>query len=174
MVAGLEPDCARKRFPRCQGIRPAGGNQEKKQMSSGKITIAATTFACMTLVSFGWSASAQAQDKQPKVSTHQVSRHVATGPQRHYRHVARGYYNPNPVAVGADLAAGAIDTAGAVAAGAINTAGAIAGAPFGAYASDPYPGPGGYYASSAWGDYDCRLPHAWDCRPYAAKDWSKP
>lgn len=137
-----------------------------------KITIAATTFACMTLVSVGWSeqrgvslgiASAQAQAGHQK-----ASRHVAAGPHRHWRHA---YGAANPVAAGADLAAGAIGTAGAVAAGAIDTAGAIAGAPFGVYPGGPYAGPGGYYAASAWGDYDCRIPHAYDCRPYASKDW---
>ena len=31
----------------------------------------------------------------------------------------------------------------------------------------------GYYAPSAWGDFDC-VPSFPGCRPYAAKDWSKP
>lgn len=31
----------------------------------------------------------------------------------------------------------------------------------------------GYFGSSPWGDYDCSPGYA-GCRPYAAKDWSKP
>jgi hypothetical protein len=31
----------------------------------------------------------------------------------------------------------------------------------------------GYYAPSQWGDFDCQ-PDFPGCRPYAAKDWSKP
>ena len=32
---------------------------------------------------------------------------------------------------------------------------------------------GGYYQPSAWGDFEC-VPSYPGCRPYAAKDWSKP
>jgi hypothetical protein len=32
---------------------------------------------------------------------------------------------------------------------------------------------GGYYQPSEWGDFDC-APSYPGCRPYAAKDWSKP
>lgn len=132
-------------------------------MILGRIAVAATTFVCMTLVSLGWSeqhgvslsiASAQAQAKHPR-----ASKHMAAGSHRHYGRVSRGY-GPNPVAAGAGLAAGAVDTAGALAFGAIDTAGAIAAAPF-----------GGYYAPGTWGDYDCR-PGYPGCRPYAQKDWS--
>ena len=70
----------------------------------------------------------------------------------HHHHRAAG-----PVAAGVELAAGAAETAGAVAA-----------APFGGR-----PVAGGYFSSSAWGDYDCS-PGSAGCRPYAAKDWSKP
>ncbi len=149
-------------------------------MSPGKIAIAATTFACMTLVSFGWSeqrgvslsvASASAQTNHSHASRHQASRHMAVASShRHGRRVVRGY-GPNPVAAGANLAAGAVNTAGAVAAGAIGTAGAIAAAPFsGTYAAAP--GWGGYYAPGTWGDYDCS-PGYGDCRPYAEKNWAK-
>jgi hypothetical protein len=141
-------------------------------MNSGRMAIAATSFACMTLVSIGWSAqhgvslsvaSAQAQTEQPR-----VSKHIAATSHRHGQRIARGH---GPVAAGADLAAGAVDTAGALAAGAIGTADALAfaaTAPFGAPAVQ-----GGYYAPSAWGDYDCNPGYA-GCRPYAAKEWSKP
>jgi hypothetical protein len=126
----------------------------------------------MTLISFGWSeqrgvslsvASAQAQTHHTQASRHMAASH------RHGRRVVRRGYGPNPVAAGAGLAAGAVNTAGALAAGAIGTAGAIAAAPFrGAYAADP--GWGGYYAPGNWGDYDCR-PGYPGCRPYAEKDW---
>ena len=142
-------------------------------MSLGRIAVAATTFACMTLLSFGWSgqhgvslgiASAQAQTDQP-----QASKHMAAGSHRHGQRVVRRGYGPNPVAAGADLAAGAADTAGELAAGAIGTA----AAPFGgSYAQTPGPD-SGYYAPSAWGDFDCRPGYA-GCRPYGSKDWSKP
>ena len=82
--------------------------------------------------------------------------------------MVRGYAAPNPVAAGADLAAGAVNTADALAFSAIDTAGAIVSAPFGG----AYAGPG-YYAPGTWGDYDCR-PGYPGCRPYASKDWSKP
>jgi len=141
-------------------------------MNSGRMAIAATTFACMTLVSFGWSEQrgvslgiekAQAQTSQPR-----ASRHVAATSHRHGQRIARGH---GPVAAGADLAAGAVDTAGALAAGAIGTANALAFAapsPVGAPALQ-----GGYYAPSAWGDYDCSPGYA-GCRPYGSKDWGKP
>jgi hypothetical protein len=158
-------------------------------MSPGKIAVVAVTFACTTLLSVGWSgqhgvslsverAQAQANESSAATPKKRVS-HVATpkkqvadvSHRRHWR-AAQGY-SPNPVAAGAGLAAGAVNTAGAVAAGAINTAGAIATAPFGGpYPNGPYAGPGGHYASSAWGDYDCR-PGAAGCRPYASKDWSR-
>ena len=32
---------------------------------------------------------------------------------------------------------------------------------------------GGYYEPSEWGDFEC-VPTYPGCRPYAAKDWSKP
>jgi hypothetical protein len=144
-------------------------------MNFRRLAVAATTFACMTLLSLGWSeqrgvslgiTSAQAQTNHPK-----ASKHMAAGSHRHGRRVVRGY-GPNPVAAGADLAAGAADTAGAVAGGVIGTAGAIAAAPFGgSYAA--IPGGDGYYAPSAWGDFDCRPGYA-GCRPYGAKDWGKP
>ena len=160
-------------------------------MSSGKIAVAAAAFASVTLLSFGWSAqhgvslsvaTAQAKEGREMASKH-VARHAArVSPRRDARmahrtygerRVGRPYYGPNPVQAGADVAAGAVNTAGAVAAGAIGAAGAIAAAPFGAgpYAMGPgYEGP--YYASSAWGDYECRPGVGpYDCRPYASKDW---
>ena len=32
---------------------------------------------------------------------------------------------------------------------------------------------GGYYEPSEWGDFEC-VPSYPGCRPYSAKDWSKP
>ncbi len=160
-------------------------------MNPGRIATAATTFACAALLSLSWSVgSAQAVEKaEARVGHAKVSKHVAVS-HRHMRYAGRGYargygrapgygprrgygYGPNPVQAGADIAAGAVNTAGAVAAGAIGTAGAIAAAPFGEgpYAMAPgYEGP--YYASSPWGDYECR-PGAgpYECKPWASKDW---
>ncbi|MGA2056625.1 MAG: hypothetical protein ABSG88_15085 [Bradyrhizobium sp.] len=48
------------------------------------------------------------------------------------------------------------------AAGAVDVAAAV---------TSPWTGPawqGMYYGPSPWGDYDCRLPHAFDCRPVAS------
>jgi hypothetical protein len=144
-------------------------------MKFGRIAVAATTFACMTLVSAGWSeqrgVSLSIASAQAHANHAQASKHMAEGSHRHGRRIAHGY-GPNPVAAGAGLAAGAVDTAGALALGAIGTAGAIASAPFGG----PYAaGPGwndGYYGSSNWGDFDCHPGYA-GCRPYAEKDWYK-
>ena len=151
----------------------------------GKIAITATSVACMTLLTAGWSGAqaenAQAQAKHPQASKHMAAKptaakhvaakHVAAGPRRrHSQRVVRRGYGPNPVAAGADLAGGAVDTAGAVAAGAIGTAGAIAAAPFGgSYAAAPGWN-AGYYSSSTWGDHECRPGFA-RCRPYVSKDW---
>jgi hypothetical protein len=142
-------------------------------MSPGRIVVAATTFACMALLSAGWSeqrgvslsiASAQAEGKNAQASKRTAAgsqKRMAASSQRYDRRVVRGY-GPNPVAVGAGLAAGAIGTVDAMAA-----------APFGgAYAA----GPGwdsGYYSPSTWGDHDCSPGFA-GCRPYASKDWRKP
>ena len=166
----------------------------------GKIAIAATSFACMTLFTAGWSGAqaenAQAQAKHPQASKHMAAKpmaakhmaakpmaakhvaakpmaakHVAASPRPHGQRVVRRGYGPNPVAAGADLAGGAVNTAGAVAAGAVGTAGAIAAAPFGgSYAAAPGWDSGGYYSASTWGDHDCRPGFA-GCRPYVSKDW---
>jgi hypothetical protein len=134
--------------PRLAG--PASSNGEE-HMTRAKMAVAAATFASASLLSFGWSA----QGVSLAVDAAQAApRHEAM--HRHYRH----HYGANPVAAGADVAAGA---AGALAAGAIGTAGAIAAAPFGG----PYYG-NGYYSSSTWGDYDCG-PNRPGCRPYAER-----
>jgi hypothetical protein len=187
-------------FPARPGFTPGQGRHsetEKEQMSPRKIAAVATAAACMTLFSFGWSeqhgvslsiASAQAARVSHAFTESQHARHAAARSHRAYRPVARGY-GPNPVAAGAGLAAGAVNTAGAVAAGAIGTAGAIAAAPFGGpgpYAATPGWGPGGpyyaagyttgpgwgggYYSPSTWGDHDCS-PGYGGCRSYGEKDW---
>jgi hypothetical protein len=177
--------------PKGLGLWWKGQSARRNQMSSGKIAVAAVAFASVTLLSFGWSAQhgvslsvagAQAKESREMTSKQHVARHSTRVAPRHQarmartygdRRMARPYYGPNPVQAGANVAAGAVNTAGAVAAGAIGTAGAIAAAPFGQgpYAMAPgYEGP--YYASSAWGDYECRPGVGpYECRPYAAKDW---
>jgi hypothetical protein len=120
-----------------------------------KTGVAAATFASVSLLSFGWSAH---QGVSLAVAAAQAApQHVAM--HRHYRH----RYGVNPVAAGANVAAGAVNTAGALAAGVIGSAGAIAAAPFGG----PYYG-NGYYSGSTWGDYDCG-PGRPGCRPYAER-----
>jgi hypothetical protein len=140
-------------------------------MSPGKLAIAAATFACMTLLSIGWSerngatlsiTSAEARTGQVATST------KASAVSR--RHYGRTAYRRGPVAgataVGAGLAAGAVGTATAVTAAATSPWG-YAGGPY-ASAEGPY---GGYYASSQWGDYECRPTSAHECKPFASKDW---
>jgi hypothetical protein len=131
-----------------------------KQMSSGKIAVAAAIFACMTLFSFGWSerggVSLSIEGAQARVGRPLTPASVAGVSRRHYRRTGYG-----PAAVGAGLAAGAIGTAAA----------ATATSPWGYYGGEPYGWNGASFASSPWGDYDCRAPHAYECRPYASKDW---
>src|ERR1700722_18126238 len=133
-------------------------------MNSKKLAVAATTFTCAALLSVSWSqqsgVSLSVQNAQAAPAKTAQMHHM----RGHMRHASRGY-GRGPVEAGADIAAGAVNTAGALAFGALDTAGAIATAPFG--------GPdwnggynGGYYASSTWGDYDCRF-GAPGCRPYA-------
>lgn len=129
-------------------------------MKSVRILAATATFASVSLLSCGWST--QAGLSLSVYSAQAAPRHVAM--HRHYRH----RYSPNPVAAGADLAAGAVGAAGAMTAGAVGTAAAIASAPFGG--PYPYYG-GGYYASSTWGDYECRWGSP-GCRPYAER-WAQ-
>ena len=139
-------------------------------MTRKTMTIAAATFACAALLSVSWSeqggVSLSVQGAQAAHAKNaQMSRHS----RGHMTRMSRGYgRGPNPVEAGANIAAGAVNTAGALAFGALDTAGAIATAPFG--------GPGwndgyGYYASSTWGDYDCSYGAA-GCRPYADK-WAQ-
>jgi hypothetical protein len=141
-------------------------------MSSKRIAVAVTTFACAALLSVSWSdergvsLSVQGAQAAHAETSHETSRmsHHSRG---HMGRVSHGYgRGPNPVDAGANIAAGAVNTAGALAFGALDTAGAIAAAPFGGPGWD-----GGYYASSTWGDYDCRYGSA-GCRPYAER-WAQ-
>jgi hypothetical protein len=140
-------------------------------MSPGKIAVAATAFGCMTLASFGWSEqrgfSLSIESAQARVERPQTSANAEGVSRRHYRRTA---HRSGPAAVGAGLAAGAIGTAEAVTFAATSPWAAPGGGP---YASTEGWG-GGYYAPSAWGDYECRAPHAYECRPHISKDWSKP
>ena len=133
-------------------------------MSPKKITVAVATFACAAILSVSWSESGVSLSVRSAQAAHAKTSQTAHRSGGHMERVSRGYgRGPNPVEAGANIAAGAVNTAGAIAFGALDTAGAIATAPFG--------GPGwndGYYASSTWGDYECR-PGAAGCRPYAEK-----
>jgi hypothetical protein len=147
-----------------------------KRLSLGKIAIATATFACTALLSFGWSeqrgASLSIDSAQARVGRPFTPVSVAGVARRQYRRGAYGY------------------GAGMVGAGAIGAAAVVATSPWGyqnAYGYGPgeagaispagYYGnsgwSGGYYASSPWGDYACQPPHAYDCRPHAAKDWGR-
>ena len=148
-----------------------------EQMSFAKTAIAATAFACATVLSLGWSEhggvslsvqTAQARTAQPGTANNAVR--VSRNPKyagrvshRNYRGY-RGAYAQERNPVGAGVAAGA-----GLAAGAVGTAAAIATAPLGYYGGGPYAG-GGYYASSPWGDYAC-TPNQPGCKPFAAKQW---
>jgi hypothetical protein len=137
-------------------------------MNPKKIIAAATTFTCAALLSVSWSEhSSFSLSVQNAQASHAKTSHMDRHSRGYMGQVSRGYgHGPNPVDAGANLAVGAANTAGAIAFGAIDTAGAIAAAPFG--------GPGwndGYYASSTWGDYECRMA-APGCRPYAER-WAQ-
>ena len=141
----------------------------------GKISIATATFACAMLISFDWSAqqgvSLSVESAQARVGRPLTPVSVAGVARRQYRRAGYGYgYGAGMV--GAGLAIGAAATV------------AAATSPWGwGYNSQPYYGDsyaytdasqtaaGGYYASSPWGNYDCRYPHAWDCQPYAHVGW---
>jgi hypothetical protein len=170
-------------------------------MSPGKIAIAATAFACTTLLSVGWSAqhgaslsvnhaqavektqstenkasedtkasenqkateNKKAANKKARMERRGASARVARGSHRPERRVARRNI-PNP--------------AGPAAAGPNTAENAPAAAMPRAYAGGgPYASAEGWngagYASSPWGDYDCRATSKFDCRPYASKDWFK-
>jgi hypothetical protein len=142
-----------------------------KQMSLGKIAIATTTFACATLFSFGWSeqrgVSLSIESADARVGRPLTPVSVAGVARRQYR---RGAYGYGAGAVGAGLAAGAIGAAAVAATSPWGYGGYQS-----AYGYDPVTAGwgGGYYAASPWGDYACQPGHRYDCRPYAAKDWSR-
>ena len=134
-------------------------------MSPKTITVAAATFACAALLSVSWSEQRGVSlNIQTAQAAHAKAAQMSHHSRGHMSRVSRGYgRGPNPIDASANIAGGAVNTAGALAFGALDTAGAIATAPFG--------GPGwngGYYSSSTWGDYDCRYGSA-GCRPYAER-----
>jgi hypothetical protein len=151
-----------------------------KRLSLGKIAIATASFACTALLSFGWSeqrgVSLSIESVQARVGRPLTPVSVAGVARRQYR---RGAYGYGAGVAGAGLAAGAIGTAAVAATSpwgyratygyGPGAAGAIT--PAGYYGDSGWSG--GYYASSPWGDYACQPPHAYDCRPHAAKDWGR-
>jgi hypothetical protein len=127
--------------------------KEKKQMSFGKIAVAAATFASVTLLSFGWSdqhgaslsvASAQAQEQQQEqaqarerraepskemtskemTSKEMTSRRARMSP-RHERRIARRDYGERGRAH-PYYSPNPVQAGADVAAGAVNAAGAVA------------------------------------------------
>jgi len=141
-----------------------------KRLSVAKIAIATTTFACTALLSFSWSeqrgASLSIESAQARVGRPLTPVSVAGVARRQNRRAAYGYgYGAGVVGAG-------------VAAAAVGTAAAAATSPWGygygsyAYAGAPYAyGAGGYFASSPWGDYECRNPYGYPCNPYETKNW---
>ena len=137
-----------------------------KRMNFGKIAIAATTIACATLFSFGWSeqrgVSLSIESAQARVGRPLTPVSVAGVARRQYRRGAYGYgYGYGAGVVGAGVVA-----AGAVAA----TTVAAATSPWAYASNEPYAA-GGWYATSPWGDYACHPPHIYGCQPFAAKNW---
>src|ERR1700758_300062 len=89
-----------KRSPRDPGralVREESATENK--MKPGRIAIAATTFACAALLSFGWSGQhgvslsvESAQAKAQARENHVTPRHAAVAPRGQMRrHVARAY-----------------------------------------------------------------------------------
>ena len=146
-----------------------------KRMSLGKIAIATATFACATLLSFGWSeqrgVSLSIESAQARVGRPLTPVSVAGVARRQHR---RGAYGYGAGVVGAGLAAGAIGTA-AVAATSPWGYGYRAGYGYGPVAAADYYGGNGsggrYYATSPWGEYACQPGHIYGCRFYEAQDW---
>jgi hypothetical protein len=137
-----------------------------KQLSLAKLAIATTTFACTALLTFSWSeqsgASLSIESAQARVGRPLTPVSVAGVARRQNRRAAYGY---GAAAVGAGVAAAAVGTAAAAAT-----------SPWGygsyAYGGEPYAyGAAGYFASSPWGDYDCRNPYGYPCNPYSSKNW---
>lgn len=149
----------------------------RRMMSVGKVAIATASLACATLFSFGWSGergvSLSIESAQARVGRPLTPVSVAGVARRQDRRAAYGYggyggygyggYGYGAGVVGAGLAAGAVATAA-------YAANAAATTPWGYQGTEPYAG-GGWYASSPWGDYECRAPHPYGCQPYTAKDW---
>src|SRR3974390_51723 len=142
-----------------------------KQISLGKVAIATATFACTALLSVSWSeqrgASLSIESAQARVGRPLTPVSVAGVARRQNRRPASGYGYGAGV-VGAGVAAAAIGTAAAA------SPWGYYGSGYGsyAYAGGPYAyGAGGYFASSPWGDYDCRNPYGYPCNPYSSKDW---
>jgi hypothetical protein len=137
-----------------------------KRIRLAKIAIATTTFACTALFSFGWTeqrgASLSVESAQARVGRPLTPVSVAGVARRQNRRAAYGYgYGAG--GVGAGVAAAAVGTTAAVAA---------ATSPWGYnnYYGGNYNG-AGYFATSPWGDYECRNPHGYPCNPHVSKNW---
>lgn len=144
--------------------------------SFGTIALSTTTFALAMLLSVDWSAqrtvTLSVDSAQARVGRPLTPVSVAGVARRQYRRGAYGYGYGAGV-VGAGLAAGAV---AATAAATYPWGYQAYGQPYHqeayytAYAADPN-WAGGYYASSPWGDYECRIPHPYECQPYSHIGW---
>ena len=140
----------------------------------GKIAIATTTFTLAMLLSVDWSGerglSLSVENAQARVGRPLTPVSVAGVARRQYR---RGAYGYGYGAVGAGLAVGAATVAAATSPWAYDPY----SRPYhdddhyAAYASSDQGWGGGYYASSPWGNYECRYPHPYDCQPYSHIGW---
>jgi hypothetical protein len=137
------------------------------------IAIASTTFVCGTLLSFEPTGqrgvSLSIENAQARVGRPLTPVSVAGVARRQYRRGVYGNgYGYGYGAVGAGLAVGAATVAAATSPWAYPY---TTDEHYDAYASSDPTYAGGYYASSPWGYYDCRIPHPWDCQPYSHIGW---
>ena len=153
-------------------------------MRFGKIGIAATTVACATLFSVGWSeqrgVSLSVDSAQARIGRPLTPVSVAGVARRQVRRGAYGYGYGAGV-VGAGLAAGAVGAATVAAATSPygyygqpygQAAGYNASDPNAAYASTYQGYAGGYYAESPWGYYECHPGSSlYPCQPYSQLGW---
>lgn len=147
--------------------------------SFGKTALATTTFALAMLLSVDWSATRivtlSVDSAQARVGRPLTPVSVAGVARRQYRRGAYGYgHGYGYGVVGAGLAVGAATVAAATSPWGYDP---YYGHPYhdgeqyDAYAGSDPTYVGGYYASSPWGYYECRLPHPYDCQPYSHIGW---
>jgi hypothetical protein len=130
----------------------SGAGSSMMRMNLRNVAIATSTFACATLLSFGWSEqrgiSLSIESAQARIGRPWTPVSVAGVARRHYRRAAYGY------------------GAGVVGVGAVGAA-AVAANRWGYYGGYPYVGSyyGGYYDAYPYSGY-------YSGGPYAGSGWS--